>query len=290
MNVTDTELTHAEVLAGMERPPRPEKVAEVERLQAILKDSAAVYLTDYRGINVDMMNDLRRRFREAGVEFTIVKNTLLKRAAESAECAAWIADMEGPTALAIGIEDPVAPARVIREFQEEHRRQADFLVFKAGLLQGEAIELDTFQKLATLPGREELIARLLYLLTWPMRGLVTALSGLPRNLVFALDDLRRKRAEDEPAPEAEDSAAGEAEDSAAGEVEDSAAGEVEDSAAGEAEDSAAGEAEDNAAGADDAAAGEDEDGQDGTGSAEVAADAADEAGTDDSPESEEKSE
>ncbi len=206
MNVTDTELSHAEVLAGMEREPRPEKVAEVERLEAILRDSAAVYLTDYRGINVEMMNNLRRRFRDAGVQLTIVKNSLLKRAAGSADLPDWIADMEGPTALAIGVEDPVAPARVIKEFQDEFRRQADFLVFKAGLLRGEAIEAGTFLKLATLPGRDELVAQLLYLLTWPMRGLVTVLSGVPRSLVYALEDLRAKRAEAEPADAEEEAA------------------------------------------------------------------------------------
>jgi large subunit ribosomal protein L10 len=236
MNVTDTELTHAEALRNMERPPRPEKVAEVERLEAILRGSAAVYLTDYRGINVEMMNDLRRRFRDAGVEFTIVKNTLLKRAADGAELPEWIADMEGQTALAIGVEDPVAPARVIKDFQDEFRRQADFLVFKAGLLQGEMIEQDTFQKLATLPGREELIARLLYLLTWPLRGLVTVLSGLPRNLVFALEDLRSKRAEAEPAAPGPDAGTDDSEVEAEAEAAPEAAAEGADI---EAEDSAA---------------------------------------------------
>jgi large subunit ribosomal protein L10 len=283
MNVTDTELTHAEILAGMERPPRPEKVAEVERLQAILKGSAAVYLTDYRGINVEMMNDLRRRFREAGVEFTIVKNSLLKRAADSAELPAWIADMEGPTALAIGVEDPVAPARVIREFQEEFKRQAEFLVFKAGLLEGEAIEADTFQKLATLPGREELIAKLLYMLTWPLRGLVTALSGLPRNLVFALEDLRKKRAEDEPAAEPAAEAEADVTDQAAAEAAEPAA-EAEGESGAEAGEAAA-EAEGETV-----AASEDptEDSQDGSGSDEPAAEG--EAGDADAPDNEETTE
>ncbi len=198
MNVAELELTHTEELAGTERPPRPEKVEEVERLKNVLSEAVGIYLTDFRGIDVEKMNALRLRFREAGVEYTVVKNNLLKRAAGGVGLEEWIADLEGPTAMAVGMEDPVAPAKVIKEFQEDHKREGDFLEFKRGLLQGEAIGADTFRRLATLPGRDELIARILYMFAYPLRGLVTALSGLPRNLVYALEDLRSKREAEKP--------------------------------------------------------------------------------------------
>ncbi len=250
MNATESERTHADELAGMERPPRPAKVAEVERLEAVLRDSAAVFLTDFSGINVEMMNNLRRRFRDAGADFTIVKNTLLKRAADQAEIPDWIAAMEGPTALAVGIDDPVAPAKVIKGFQDEFKRQADFLVFKAGLLQGEAIDVDTFTRLATLPDRTELIARLLYLLTYPLRGLLTVLTGLPRNLVYALEDLRSKRAEAEPA--AAGPVAGGETDAAETDTGAVASGEAAARGGDDTAEAGEGSAEETAAGADDA--------------------------------------
>ena len=198
MNAVEAELTHTEELEQLDREPRPEKVAEVERLLKVIQESRGIYLTDFRGINVERMNELRARFREVGVDYRIVKNNLLKRAADGAGLGEWIVDLEGPTAMAVGVEDAVTPAKVIRDFREAHRREADYLDFKAGLLAGEIIDESMFTRLSTLPGRDELIARLLYMLTYPMRGLVTVLAGLPRNLVYALEDLRSQRGEEEP--------------------------------------------------------------------------------------------
>jgi len=94
--------------------------------------------------------------------------------------------------------------KVINEFRDDHKRDGDFLDFKGGLLRGEAIELETFKRLATLPGREELIAKLMYLLKYPITGLVSALSDLPRKLVYALGDLRSKWGGEEPVIAAEE--------------------------------------------------------------------------------------
>jgi large subunit ribosomal protein L10 len=256
MNVAEAERTHAEELEELGRPPREEKVAEVQRLLGIIKESRGVYLTDFRGINVERMNELRSKFREQGVQYTIVKNNLLKLAADEAGLSEWVAGLEGPTALAIGTEDPVAPAKVIRDFQEEHKREADYLAFKGGLLAGEPIEVDTFTRLATLPSREELIAKLLYLLTYPMRGLVTVLSGVPRALVYALEDYRKQRIEGGETPEPP---AGEA--PAEGEETEASAEEAagaEDGTEAEAEQEDEAEADPSSGGADDEEAKADE--------------------------------
>ena len=206
MNVVEAERTHTEDLQDLQRPPRPEKVAEVERIEGVLKDSASVFLTDFRGIDVEMMNDLRGRFREADVQFTIVKNNLLIRAANNADLPDWVADLVGPTAMAVGLADPIAPARVIKSFRDDHRRQGDFLVFKGGLFEGEVIEKRTFEKLASLPSREDLIGKLLFVLSSPLQGLMNVLSGVPRSIVQVLEDLRKKRESEEiaePGPEPE---------------------------------------------------------------------------------------
>jgi len=206
MTSAEAEITHEEELAQLEREPRPEKVAEVVRLQKVLEESKGVFLTDFRGLDVAKMNELRSRFREQGVQYKVVKNTLLMRAADDAGLEGWLEGLEGPVAMAVGLEDPVAPARIIDTFRADHKREGDYLLFQGGVLNGEPIDESTFHRLASLPGREELISRLLYLLTYPMRGLVTALSGLPRNLVYALEDLREKRESGEiegPAGEAE---------------------------------------------------------------------------------------
>ncbi len=209
MNVVEAERSHTEDLQDLQRPPRPEKVAEVERIEGVLKDSASVFLTDFRGIDVEMMNDLRGRFREADVQFTIVKNNLLIRAANNADLPDWVADLVGPTAMAIGLADPIAPARVIKSFRDDHRRQGDFLVFKGGLFEGEVIEKRTFENLASLPSSEDLIGKLLFVLSSPLQGLMNVLSGVPRSIVQVLEDLRKKReseeiAEPEPEPEREE--------------------------------------------------------------------------------------
>ncbi len=193
MNVAQAELTHTEELRQLSRPPRSEKVAAVERLCRILQESDGIFLTDFRGITVARMTMLRNRFRAQGVEYRIVKNNLLKRAAVEAGFGDWIPRLEGPTAMAVCASDPMAGAKVIRDFQEEFKREAEYLAFKGGLLQGKAIDIAGFTRLATLPSREQLIAQLLYLLTYPMRGLVTALAGVPRKLVWGLEDLRKKR-------------------------------------------------------------------------------------------------
>jgi len=193
MNVAPAETTHTDELRQLAHPPRPEKVAEVERLRRVLEESEGIFLTDFRGITVARITMLRNRFRQQGVEYRIVKNNLLKRAAVAAGMGEWIPQLEGPTAMAVCVHDPMAGAKVIRNFQEEFKREADYLAFKGGLLQGKVIDAGGFIRLATLPSREQLIAQLLYLLTYPMRGLVTVLAGVPRRLVLSLEDLRQKR-------------------------------------------------------------------------------------------------
>ncbi|HHU52419.1 MAG TPA: 50S ribosomal protein L10, partial [Firmicutes bacterium] len=100
---------------------RPEKEAAVAEIQKKLSSSQSVILTDYRGLNVQEVTELRKKLREVGVEFKVVKNTLTKLAAKNAAIEGLDDLMEGPIALAFGYDDPVAPAKVLAEFAKDHQ-------------------------------------------------------------------------------------------------------------------------------------------------------------------------
>ena len=169
--------------------PRPEKVAVVEDLERRLRASAAVILTDYRGLSVDEIGTLRGRLREARVEYRVAKNTLLALAAKRCGAAGLERFLTGPTAVAFGLDDPGVPARVLQEFIRQYRK----LEIKGGLIAGETVDADGVRLLATLPSRVELLARAAGAIQAPLRGLVTALSAPARMLAVALDALRVER-------------------------------------------------------------------------------------------------
>ena len=169
--------------------PRLEKVAQVEALAERFQRAQAVLAADYRGLTVKEMTDLRKRMREAGAELKVVKNTLARLAADQAQVEALKAYLEGPTVLAFGYDDPVAPAKILDQFSRQQKQ----LEIKGGVLNGAPLTAAGVQQLAQLPSREELLAQVLRGLQGPLYGLVGVLSGVPRALVYALDALRRQR-------------------------------------------------------------------------------------------------
>lgn len=171
--------------------PRPEKVAAVEHIRERLGRGQTVVLADYRGLDVKTTDELRRRLREAGVEFQVVKNTLALRAAREVGLDGLEAYLKGPTAMAYGTEDLVAPAKVLTDFIREFRR----LEIKGGVVEGRVLTPEDVQKLAELPSREQLVAQVLAGMQGPVRGVVMALGGLLRSLVYTLDAVRRQREE-----------------------------------------------------------------------------------------------
>ncbi|HHZ19226.1 MAG TPA: 50S ribosomal protein L10 [Firmicutes bacterium] len=169
---------------------RPEKEAIVAEVQEKISRSQAVVLADYRGLNVEEINLLRKKLREAGVEYRVIKNTLIRLAAKNAQIDGLDPYLEGPTAIAFGYDDPVAPAKIMSDFAKDHKN----LELKAGLLGDKVIDVDGVKALANLPSRTALLAQLAGLLQAPMRGLVTVLSGPMRNAVYALEAIRKKQA------------------------------------------------------------------------------------------------
>lgn len=170
---------------------RAEKVAEVEEIAGHLADSAATLLTDYRGLSVGELADLRTRLRDAGATYRVVKNTLTLRAAEQVGMEGLDEFLVGPTALVFCADEPVAPARAVASFAESH----EDLSVKAGWLDGEVLDREATLHLATLRTREELLTSLVGM----MDG---ALSGFARLMQAKLVDTARllRALEDEGGP------------------------------------------------------------------------------------------
>ena len=176
--------------------PRPEKVAEVEELEQRLRSSTVVILTDYRGLTVGEIGALRGKLRGASLEYRVAKNTLLGRAAERVGVVGLEPHLTGPTAVVFGNDDPGVPARLLQEFIRQYRK----LEIKGGVVEGQTLDAVEVQALALLPGKLELVARVVGAVQGPLFALVTVLNAAPRGLVTALDALRKKREAASPTP------------------------------------------------------------------------------------------
>lgn len=135
-----------------------------------LRASKSTIVVDYRGLTVSEATELRKQLREAGVEFKVYKNSLTRRAAESAEMAELNEFLTGPNAIAFSNEDVVAPAKVLNDFATKHGA----LEIKAGVIEGKLVTLDEVKAIATLPSREGLLSMLLSVLQAPIRNLALA--------------------------------------------------------------------------------------------------------------------
>jgi large subunit ribosomal protein L10 len=135
-----------------------------------LRASKSTIVVDYRGLTVSEATELRKNLREAGVEFKVYKNSLTRRAAESAEMAELNEFLTGPNAIAFSNEDVVAPAKVLNDFAKNH----EALEIKAGVIEGKLVTLDEVKAIATLPSREGLLSMLLSVLQAPIRNLALA--------------------------------------------------------------------------------------------------------------------
>ncbi len=169
----------------------PEKQEIVAELKTKLGNVKGAVLTSYRGLTVSQDTKLRRKLREAGIEYRVIKNTLTRIAAQEVNLNGLDKYLEGPTAIALSEKDPVAPAKIISDFIKENKLQS--LEIKAGLVEGKVIDNNGVKALASLPPREVLIAQVLAGMQAPIAGLVNALQGNIRNLVYTLNAIREKK-------------------------------------------------------------------------------------------------
>ncbi|MBQ6998509.1 MAG: 50S ribosomal protein L10 [Clostridia bacterium] len=173
-----------------------QKKTTVAELIEKLKSAQAGVLVDYRGLTVSEDTELRRKFREAGVDYTVVKNTLTRFAAKEVGLDELDGVLHGPTSLAISDSDPVAPAKIISDFAKGN----DKVEIKAGFLDGKVISLDEIKTLANTPSRETLIAKIMGSLNAPVSNLVRTLQALVDNGVEPADIVKDAPAAEEVAP------------------------------------------------------------------------------------------
>ena len=170
------------------------KQAVVAELKEQLTSAKGVVLTGYKGLTVAQDTALRREFREAGVTYHVVKNTMLRLAAQEAGIEGLADHLEGTTAFAFSAEDAVAPAKVIGGFIKKNKLdESGVLTIKVGMVEGQVIEVDEVKALATLPSREELIAKMLGSMNAPISNTVNVLQGVIRNAVYVLDAVRAQK-------------------------------------------------------------------------------------------------
>lgn len=159
-------MANAKILAEKEQA-----VAEVTEK---LKGSSCTIVTDYRGLNVAQVTQLRKSLREAGIEFTVLKNTLARRATANAELSELDEFLTGPTAIAFSKDDVVTPAKILTEFAKKN----DALSVKAGVVEGRVVGYDQIKALADLPSKEGLLSMLLSVLQAPVRNFALAVKAV----------------------------------------------------------------------------------------------------------------
>jgi large subunit ribosomal protein L10 len=179
--------------------PRPEKVAIVTEVRERISDSAAALLTEYRGLSVKDLQNLRGQLVGAGAELKIYKNTLVRFAAHDLGIQDLDPLLEGPTAIAFAKTDAAAAAKVLRDFA----RTNPLLVVKGGLLDDKVVDADATKALADLPSREALLSQIAGLFAAPMSQMASLLEALPKSFAYGVQALIEKGgASGAPAPEA----------------------------------------------------------------------------------------
>ena len=166
---------------------RPEKERLVAELKQKLNGAKALYYTDFTGLNVKRMTDLRRRLRKANVEYVVIKNTLALRAVNESGLVGT--RLKGPTGLVVA-RDAVAAAKVLADFAKENDQRP---AVKGGLLEGKALNVEQVKKLATMPSREQMLADLAGGLQAPLAAFAGALNGVLYMFAGALEGLRTQR-------------------------------------------------------------------------------------------------
>ncbi|MBW2366821.1 MAG: 50S ribosomal protein L10 [Deltaproteobacteria bacterium] len=166
-----------------------EKEQIVQALIEKFEQAKVVIATDYKGLDVGAITALRRKLREAGCEYQVVKNTLLIRASNDTDVAVIQDFFKGPTAIAMNFEDPVAPAKVLAEFAKENNK----FEIKAGAMSGKLLDLDAIKALSVLPSREVLLSQVLSAMNGVPTAFVRVLSGVPTNFLNVLQAIKDQK-------------------------------------------------------------------------------------------------
>jgi len=171
---------------------RTEKEKIIADLHESFKKSKIVIVTDYQGLDVSAISKLRRKLRDSGIEYKVVKNTLTIRASEDTDAALIKDYFKGPSAVALSYDDPVAPAKILVDFAKENEK----LKVRVGVMRGKLIDSNKIKALSSLPSREILLGQLLSVMNGVPTALVRVLNGVPVKLLNVLQAIRdQKKAE-----------------------------------------------------------------------------------------------
>lgn len=161
----------------------------VQQLHDRFGKSKVVILTDYKGLDVSTLTELRRLLRDANVEYEVVKNTMLRLASDGTDVALIRDAFKGPSAVAISYDDPVAPAKILTDFAKSH----DKLEVKVGVLNGSVMDATSIRALASLPSREQLLAQVLSAMIAVPTSLVRALNDVPVRMLNVLNAIKDQK-------------------------------------------------------------------------------------------------
>ena len=169
--------------------PQQYKLDRVEEISASLSDAKSVFMTDFSGLSVEQITNLRREFRKENVEFKVVKNTLAKISAEKVGFMEIVPYLNGPTGLAIASDDPISPVRVIVDFQKKYQKPT----IKGAVLEGKLLNGEEAQALKDIPTREVLLGQVVYGIASPITGFVGSLQAILRNFVYVLNAVKEQK-------------------------------------------------------------------------------------------------
>lgn len=169
---------------------RARKQSDLEALTEQFKNAKAAMLVGFHRMTVAKDQELRNQLREAGVTFEVVKNTLARKAAEGTPLEQARDQFKGVTAVALSSGDPVGLSKAISKFTKAN---PEIFKFKAGVVEGKVVALPEVEAIASLPSREELISKVMFLLNCQAQRLVTVLSAVPRNLAIVVKQIGEQK-------------------------------------------------------------------------------------------------
>jgi large subunit ribosomal protein L10 len=171
---------------------KKQKQESLESLTEQFKNAQAAMLVGFNGMTVAKDQELRNQLREAGVSYEVVKNTLARKASEGTALEAAKDSFKGTTAVALSTSDPVALSKAIAKFSKAN---PEIFTFKAGIVEGKVVALRDVEAIASLPSKEELISKILFLINCQAQRLVTVISAVPRNLAIVVKLIGEQKAQ-----------------------------------------------------------------------------------------------
>lgn len=171
------------------------KVKRIETVKKRIEDAKAIVLIDYKGLNAEETQELRKYMHDLDVDYFVEKNTLIKNALNAFGIDAIDEFLVGPTAIAVSQKDEIAPAKAIVDFIKNVTKDKEFPTIKVGLVNGTKMDVEEVNTLAKLPSKDELIAKTIYCFKSPITGFVGALGGIIRKFVYVIDAIEKQQSE-----------------------------------------------------------------------------------------------